>query len=171
MSPTTRSSGNAKRCDPSVVPDPSPSEKTSSDDTICASSPSAKIDDLFINLRADELDQETNLNCKPPSLPKKAFENQGHWQIKPRDTMQHNNIYIQALEQAANRLVAKAKELVIVHDGDEVACQKPLMETQEWCIDTTSMLAGEINIKEYKTKWNARKQVWVNRDDYNVSFD
>lgn len=113
-----------------------------------------------------------NLDVKPPPLPKKAFQNQGVWEIKLKDTKKapHSNEYVRALEQAANRMVAKAKELVIIHEGDDAACQKPLMEAEEMCIDTIDMFEGDIDRKKYRRKWMAKKEEW--KKEYpNWTFD
>lgn len=172
MAPTTRSTSNQKTC---TLPPKSlilPYEDPSSDDTVVPTEPDENADDLFVNLRKDELDQEMNLDVKPQPLPKKAFQNQGYWEIKPRDPKNapHGSGYVRALEQAANRLVAKAKELVIAHEGDDDACQKPLVEAQEWCIDTIDMIAGEIDRKKYRKKWTDRKMEWESRRDSDLSL-
>lgn len=170
----TRSTSNAKAraLSSRLATSSSPIIFPSSGDTISATSFSPEDSDLLANLRADELDQEMNLDVMPPTLPKKVFENQGHWQIKPREMngAPHSSVYVRALEQAANRLVAKAKELVIAHDGDDTACQEPLAEAHDWCVDTIDMISGEINRKKYNKKWTAKKSNWDKRNKSHSGF-
>lgn len=169
MAPNTRSSSKSKTVSPNTT--------ISSTDTVIGDEnnpPPRRFDgiDLLTNLRADQGQRQLNLDLKPPPLPKKVFQNQGAWEIKLKDTKnaQHNNEYVRALEQAANRLVAKAKELVVVHEGNDAACQKPLMEAQEMCIDTIDMLEGDIDKKKYNRKWTTKKAEW--KKEYpNWTFD
>lgn len=163
----TRSSKKAKAKATSDDAGPQSSPTASTTYTTQASSQKFEGIDLLASLRADELDQEINIGQKPAQLPKKLFENQGYWQIKRREVIvpPNTDIYVQALEQAANRLVAKAKELVIAYDGDEEACSQPLAEAQEWCIDTINMISGETSVKQYKKKCAARKKVWDENEE------
>lgn len=123
--------------------------------------------DLLANLRTDERDQEMMLDLKPPPLPKKLIQNQGLWELKlkePKD-LRHNNEHIQALKQVTNRLMAKAKEMVIVMEGDDAACEKQLEEAHELCVDTIAMFEGSIDRKKYRRKWMAKRAAWAKEYD------
>lgn len=168
MAPNTRSSSNSKTLSPNPLS--SPTDTTTVDENV---PPPRRFDgiDLFAHLRTDERRQETQFNVKPPQLPKKV-QTQGYWEVKPRDTknLPYSSEYVRALEQAANRLVAKAKELVVVYEGDEDKYKKPIMEAEEMCIDTIDMLEADMDRKKYRQKWTANKATWKN--DYpNWKFD